>query len=667
MQAELLATLAEIDRTWDLLRADKGNPNHKGSGAGGGQFTSGQAGGGSGSKSHGKHHAKRQRRKKKLEKLRQQARREAKAMRREHRGQRKSLLKDQRHEWSRVQREHKSELASHHKAVQGERTKLLTAQSGERASLLKSYKDDPAEAKAQGVAGIKKELASLRGEQKAARKELVATHGKRLADIKESHGKELADLKDEHREYRGDVRKDQADEKKLFVKEFREQLGKEFPGRRKARGLDESGDSVTASGRTNHESTLFTQRSEAATDPTGRRDDASGGPGSSRRAWIGHDGSSLVARRFHSSKTHKANSDTAIRDHILRGRGWTAQWRRGELTGRQHLSLLEDCRQYGRQWMRHEAERFFDEYGVEDETRLDGSQRGISGIPDAILGRERRSDATKDQEPVLQVARGIASRAAGALGRFFDRSKQFVRELIFSGAMLLKGNESFTTSEEAALNRQVSVQAGYLDRFKREVESKPPKEIADLSNLVIAVEPPPMTPGQFIARAEQYGNAVWEVQNVGREIVRKQEVFSAERRIHDKPPGHHECRTCIEQSALGWQPLGTLKEIGDSECGGNCDCYFLWQDPKGAVHVSPWGRHNPKGFEQQPAIPALPSGPGPKEKPPRKIKLKPKQPFEPKPKPAISDNYPPPRPLQTLKELLEEAESPYAPEEYEEA
>lgn len=66
-RAELATSL--IDRNLDVLeglleRKAEGNPYHKGSGEGGGQFTSGPSGGsGAHAKPHGKHHAKRQRRK----------------------------------------------------------------------------------------------------------------------------------------------------------------------------------------------------------------------------------------------------------------------------------------------------------------------------------------------------------------------------------------------------------------------------------------------------------------------------------------------------------------------------------------------------------------------------------------------------------------------------
>ncbi len=354
--------------------------------------------------------------------------------------------------------------------------------------------------------------------------------------------------------------------------------------------------------------------------------------------------------------------------------------------------------------MRHEAETLFDQYGVEvDESSIrsvgistsepqrnepndqgSGARLGIT-LDGAIYQASIQEMAQDEQGEVAERAayngerlfldRGLAQRAAGAIRRLFDRARLFLKELTVAGAMALKGNEPLTNAELYALDRQTKKQYEYLDKFEREVVSNPPREIADLSSVIIIAGPPPMTPGQFIARAESYGNSVWEVQNVGREVARRSEVFSAERRVHAKPPGHHECRTCIEQSARGWQPVGTLLEIGDSECMGNCDCYFLWQAPGGKVHVSPWGRHNPKGYEQpaipvlpsipSPAIPALPSGPGPAEKlKPKKIKLK--------PVPKVGERYPlggefpPARPDPTIQEILDKAGSPHPVDYYEE-
>ena len=400
--------------------------------------------------------------------------------------------------------------------------------------------------------------------------------------------------------------------------------------------------------------------------------------------------------KFGLGKTHKASSAEAMLRHCLRQRGWTRLYGEDGLTGQQHLSLLDDVRQYGRMYLRHEAESFFDRYGVnvddnearrslqfqgEEQESAPGIEANESGTASQQAGR---SWGISSQGQVQDLARGIASRAAGALSRFFDRTKTFLKELVVAGAMALKGEEPLTNAEIYALDRLTKKQHEYLDNFQREVTRNPPREIAE-PNSVIIVEPAPMTPGQFVARLEQYGNAPWEVQNVGREVVKNQGVFSAERRVHKLSMEQHRPCTgpmgCLDQSRLGWQPVGSLIEIGDCYCMLNCDCYFEWQDPKGKIYVSPWGRHNPYGHNQpggpdtklpgiafptDAPIKELPSGPGPAEKRrPKKIKLKPPQKVgEPYPK---GGTYPPARPLPSVQELLDEAGSPYAASEYEEA
>ncbi len=357
--------------------------------------------------------------------------------------------------------------------------------------------------------------------------------------------------------------------------------------------------------------------------------------------------------RMHSSRIHKANSAEAILRHVLRQRGWTAIYGDGGLTGKRRLNLLEDVRQYSRMYLRHEAESFFDQYGVEiDERGLDGSQRGISGISDPLLGREGFADSSRDQERAQQVGReivrGLASRAAGAIGRLFDRARGFLREVIVAGAMALKGDEPLTNAEIYALERLTRKQYEYLQKFEQEVSQNPPREIADLSSLTVIVQPPPMTPGQFTARLEQYGNSVWGAGNsLNRDRIRQVPNARRERRYL----GHADhCEDCPPLAAQGWQPIGTLPDIGDTECGGQCHCHFEYQDDKGKTFLTP------EDYERQTPVKKLPGGPGPQEKPPRKIKLKPEPP-EPPPK----SNVP------TLQELLDEAGSPFPASEYEEA
>lgn len=47
-----------------------------------------------------------------------------------------------------------------------------------------------------------------------------------------------------------------------------------------------------------------------------------------------------------------------------------------------------------------------------------------------------------------------------------------------------------------------------------------------------------------------------------------------ERRIRDFEADS--CEDCIEYAAMGWQPLGTLPLIGDSQCMVRCRCRFIY-------------------------------------------------------------------------------------------
>ena len=298
--------------------------------------------------------------------------------------------------------------------------------------------------------------------------------------------------------------------------------------------------------------------------------------------------------RLSSRVTAKASSAEAILVYCLKRRGWTAKWRAGELTGRQHLQLLEDVRQYGRRWLRHEAESLFRHYGSEARGAESRSSRERNfGLDGNFNG------ATSLNGHNSEFSRSLTSTLASAIGRFFRRARSFVHELILAGGMILKGNEPLTATEVEELDRSAKVQEDFFGRFEQEVLANPPREFPQdtFATVTQVVEAPPMTAGQFVARAESYGSSVWQGSiNAGRNAVAKQGVFMAERRVHALPLYEHNyCRTCVNQSDLGWQPLGTLREIGDSECMGNCDCYFEWMTPNRKIYNSPFGRHNPSG------------------------------------------------------------------------
>ena len=145
--------------------------------------------------------------------------------------------------------------------------------------------------------------------------------------------------------------------------------------------------------------------------------------------------------------------------------------------------------------------------------------------------------------------------------------------------MALNGPQPLDDDDLDAVDRQVAVQAAFLDRFRSEVETRTPPELA------VATAPPDpdaMTSAQFVARTEQYAGVSWgNAINTRRERVRRLRQFTQERRVHAKPMGEHDaCVTCEGESAKGWVPIGTLLPIGDSECLGiKCDCYYEFRNP----------------------------------------------------------------------------------------
>jgi hypothetical protein len=348
------------------------------------------------------------------------------------------------------------------------------------------------------------------------------------------------------------------------------------------------------------------------------------GSGSDRDILDLNRGSKADPPRMAASRLHKAGSAETILKHCLRQRGWSKRWRQSRLTGREHLQLLSDVRLYCRAWFRHEAEGVFDEL-----TRQDDEHRGVpeTDRQDRSHYDQTTMGKTQGQEqPRLSrtVYANMVGGAVGSIGRFFSRAKVFVREMILAGVLALRGPGKLSAQEAASIDSALAVQVDYLENFRREVEANPPRP-AGLETTTILVQPEPMTEGQFVARAEMYGNAVWQAAQGAYhdEIVAEAEqppparppgtttpplALQYERRILGHPKTHH-CEDCPPLAALGWQPIGTLPRIGETECGGMCLCRFEYTDDPDSTKVKRGGPHRPtrpKGGGKPPKPPEPP-------------------------------------------------------------
>lgn len=152
--------------------------------------------------------------------------------------------------------------------------------------------------------------------------------------------------------------------------------------------------------------------------------------------------------------------------------------------------------------------------------------------------------------------------ASDAIGRFFRKAAKTLRVAYLAAALVVLGPDGMDADAREAAGVQVARQGAYLRQFEEQVRSG--AQGAD---------------GSLAARAEMYGVAANGVgQNVAAAIASSRGMVE-EKRTHygsDKP-----CPTCTEEQAKGWQPIGTLKEISDSECRIRCHCRFSWRDAAG--------------------------------------------------------------------------------------
>lgn len=164
--------------------------------------------------------------------------------------------------------------------------------------------------------------------------------------------------------------------------------------------------------------------------------------------------------------------------------------------------------------------------------------------------------------------RNIASElVAGKISptQFRERMAAEIR-IMHIGAATLGAGGILNLSENhmSLLNRRIAQQMAYLDNFVRDVQNRQAQGIP-LGN-------------RDIARAGLYASAarVTASQAQRQFVTNQTRGESMERRVLGACEDH--CADCESMAALGWQPVGSLPPIGDSECGQNCCCHFEYDD-----------------------------------------------------------------------------------------
>lgn len=133
-----------------------------------------------------------------------------------------------------------------------------------------------------------------------------------------------------------------------------------------------------------------------------------------------------------------------------------------------------------------------------------------------------------------------------------------MRNMHNAAAMVAKGGRAqMTQADWGRVGRELRNQYAYLDKWAADIASgKAPLD------------------GRLAYRARLYGQASRKTYEQERRAIAAEKGNTQERRILHAAES---CDDCIEYAALGWQPIGSLPAIGDSQCRSNCKCTTEFQ------------------------------------------------------------------------------------------
>ena len=143
-----------------------------------------------------------------------------------------------------------------------------------------------------------------------------------------------------------------------------------------------------------------------------------------------------------------------------------------------------------------------------------------------------------------------------------------IKTLHVTAALSAKGGyQAMAPRDWALAEREIERQMRYLSRFKDDIRSGDQE-----------------LDGRLVTRADLYGQAPRGTFEELKRATAEVKAYNAERRVLGVAD---HCATCLVEAGKGWQPLGTLRRIGDSECVTNCHCEFVFKyDPRDAAETA---------------------------------------------------------------------------------
>lgn len=191
--------------------------------------------------------------------------------------------------------------------------------------------------------------------------------------------------------------------------------------------------------------------------------------------------------------------------------------------------------------------------------------RGFFGEPAQHL---EDYDAQEAMEALDERARGQLQQQIDALqagkvdhGSFYENTTRILRRLYMGAAIVGAGGLANTT--QSVIDRIQDFTSKSFDllfNFTDQMVEKQSVEQSDMNRLQSYVD-------SSYAAAESARRNVVAASQTPTQITEERRILT---------PGDS-CATCIEEAGKGWVPVGTLKPIGQSECGRRCRCNFEYR------------------------------------------------------------------------------------------
>jgi len=146
-----------------------------------------------------------------------------------------------------------------------------------------------------------------------------------------------------------------------------------------------------------------------------------------------------------------------------------------------------------------------------------------------------------------------------SLGEWTSQMRALIVQEQNTAMMLIKGGREFVTfADWGFVGSEVKKQYAFLDGFARDIEANPEKWLT----------------GRLDNRMNLYRELGYAALERFERREKINDGFTEERRVLGAAD---HCNGCLAQAGMGWQPIGTLDEIGAEECNQNCKCEFEYR------------------------------------------------------------------------------------------